>query len=122
MEIVIALILVACVVYYLFRKHNQSEAELNQAPYKAEAPTMEPPKVETPEPVVAETVPVVVEEIQFSKVEASQPTLTSTNSQITDSVTQAVEKKPRKPRQNKQSVPAIQAAPKTRKPRTPSVK
>lgn len=124
MEIVIALILVACVVYYLFRKYNESESELNQAPYKAEAPTMEPVKVETPEPVV--TAPVAVEEIQW-------PKLASTNSQITDSVTQAPVKKPRRPRQNKppvkqptkpatQKAPAIQAAPKARKPRSPASK
>jgi hypothetical protein len=121
MEIVIALILVAGIVYYLFRKHNESEAELNQAPYKAETPTMEPVKTETPESVT-----VVVEEIQFPKVEVVQPTLVSTNSQITDSVTQAAEKKPRKPRQNKQSAtqkaPVIQAAPKARKPRAPKAK
>lgn len=118
MEIVIALIVVAGVVYYLFRKYNESEAELNQAPYKVETPTVEPVKVETPETVV--TTP-VAEEIQW-------PRVASTNSQITDSVTQV--KKPRRPRQNKpqvkqpaaQKAPAIQAAPKARKPRAPKAK
>ena len=120
MEIVIALIVVAGVVYYLFRKYNESEAELNQAPYKVETPTVEPVKVETPEPVVTTPTP-VAEEIQWPKV-------ASTNSQITDSVTQV--KKPRRPRQNKpqvkqpaaQKAPAIQAAPKARKPRAPKAK
>ena len=107
MEIVIGLIVVAGVVYYLFRKYNEVEPELQAAPYKTEAPVVNSQPAEV-------------------KVE---PALTISD-QITDSVTQAPpSKKPRRqyhrPSQKQveaKKAPAIQAQPKAKKPRAPKAK
>lgn len=105
MEIVIGLIVVAGVVYYLFRKYNEAEAELQAAPYKTEAPVVNSQQ----------------EEVKVGHA--------AINDQITDSVTQAPAKKPRRqyrrPSQKQveaKKAPAIQAQPKAKKPRAPKAK